>query len=178
MEDKVKQKAAKNVRTEKDLEKIPRAGERSGGEKEPASVEATADKEKTAEENTEKCKAFLDELDAKDIDNLSDEELLRYAREAQRLLDQKFSDDEEWINLEKQWDAETEKTPYITKEMEAIAEKMVATARGRLKPIKNYLELRLLNPKHDTDQKDEMAKLEEIAEEVKDKGKKMSRQWK
>ena len=49
---------------------------------------------------------------------------------------------------------------------------MVATARGRLKPIKNYLELRLLNPKHDTDQKDEMAKLEEIAEEVKDKGKK------
>jgi len=104
-------------------------------------------KKSGAEQNAEKCEAFLDDWHEKFLnnENMSDEELLGYARESQKLWHQEFNDDEQYHEARKQLDILQEKSPYDTKEKWKLAEVLSSTARGKLRLDKDIIEYKLLS---------------------------------
>jgi len=99
------------------------------------------------EQNAEKCEAFLDNWHEKfrNNENMSDEELLGFAREGQKLWHLEFSDDELYYEARKQLDLEEEKSPYVTEEKLKLFEVLGNTARGKLWANKGFIEHKLLS---------------------------------
>jgi len=109
-----------------------------------------------AEQNAEKCGAFLDDWHEKfrNNENMPDEELLRYAREAQKLWHQEFNDDEQYYEARKQLDSENEKSPYVTEEKLKLFEVLGNTTRGKLWADKGFIEHKLLSGEKSEDNKE------------------------
>lgn len=104
--------------------------------------------EKTKEEeNRVKCEDFLSNWSEKfrDNENIPDEDLLKIARDANKLWRSEFSDDEKYYEASKQLVIENEKSPYVNEEKLKLYEILGGTTRGKLEADKSFIEHKLFS---------------------------------
>lgn len=94
--------------------------------------------------------------------NVSHEELEELAKSGEEIWNLKFDDDEKYFDLKKQFEAEQEKSPYITKEHEDLAMQIVQTTRGNLESTKKFIDYKFSESQKDIEAK----KLQEVRAKI------------